>query len=130
MRKNKIFQGALVLAIAIGLFGAGVLTGKNTFHQPNSIIHVVTVQWTPESTPEQQQAAIDGVKTMAAEIPGIKNIWIKSTRVQPREFNAAFVIEFEDKAAADRYADHPAHQAWQKIYEPIHKESRSQQITN
>ena len=130
MKKNMILQTALVLAVAIGLFGAGVLTGKNTFHQPNSIIHVVTVQWTPESTPEQQQAAIDGVKTMAAEIPGIKNIWIKSTRVQPREFNAAFVIEFEDKAAADRYVDHPAHQAWQKIYEPIHKESRSQQITN
>ena len=130
MKKNRISQTALVLAVALALFGAGVLTGKNTFHQPNSIIHVVTVQWTPESTPEQQQAAIDGVKTMAAEIPGIKNVWIKSTRVQPREFNAAFVIEFEDKAAADRYVDHPAHKAWQKIYEPIHKESRSQQITN
>ena len=75
-------------------------------------------------------AAIDGVKTMAAEIPGIKNIWIKSTRVQPQDYNAAFAIEFEDKAAADRYVDHPAHKAWAKIYQPVHEESRSQQITN
>ena len=127
---NKIWKIALVLTIAVGLFGVGILTGKNSFHQPSSIIHVVTVQWTPESTPEQQQAAMDGVKTMAAEIPGIKNIWVKSTRVQPREFNAAFAIEFESKEAAEAYAKHPAHDAWMKIYQPVHKESRSLQITN
>jgi ABC-type glycerol-3-phosphate transport system substrate-binding protein len=130
MNRTKLLKVSLTAAVALGLFGAGVLTGKNTFHQPSSIIHVVTVQWTPESTPEQQQAALDGVKAMAAEIPGIRNIWIKSTRVQPREYNAAFAIEFENKAAADAYADHPAHKAWEKIYQPIHKESRSQQITN
>lgn len=130
MNRSRIVKATLSLAAAIGVFGAGVLTGKNTFHQPDSIIHVVTVQWTDDSTPAQQQAAIDGVKTMAAEIPGIKNIWIKPIRVQPREYNAAFAIEFENKAAADAYADHPAHKAWAKIYQPIHKESRSQQITN
>ena len=130
MNRTKLLKVSLAAAVALGLFGAGVLTGKNTFHQPSSIIHVVTVQWTPESTPEQQQAALDGVKTMAGEIPGIKNVWIKSTRVQPREYNAAFAIEFENKAAADAYADHPAHKAWEKVYQPIHKESRSQQITN
>jgi ABC-type glycerol-3-phosphate transport system substrate-binding protein len=130
MNKSKIVKAALSLAVAIGVFGAGVLTGKNTFHQPNSVIHVVTVQWTDDSTPAQQQAAIDGVKTMAAEIPGIKNIWVKPIRVQPREYQAAFAIEFENKAAADAYADHPAHKEWAKVYQPIHKESRSQQITN
>jgi len=130
MNRTKILKVSLALAIALGLFSAGVLTGKNTFHQPSSVIHVVSVQWTPESTPEQQKAALDGVKTMAAEIPGIKNIWIKSTRVQPRDYNAAFAIEFENKEAAEAYAKHPAHDAWMKVYEPIHKESRSLQITN
>ena len=127
---SKVLKFALVLAIAVGLFCVGILTGKNSFHQPSSVIHVVSVQWTPESTPEQQQAALDGVKTMAAEIPGIKNIWVKSTRVQPREFNTAFAIEFESKEAAEAYAKHPAHDAWMKIYQPVHKESRSLQITN
>lgn len=130
MNKRTIVKAAVSLAVAIGVFGAGVLTGKNTFQQPKSIIHVVTVQWTDDSTPAQQQAAIDGVKTMAAEIPGIKNIWVKPIRVQPREYNAAFAIEFESKAAADAYAETAAHKAWEKVYQPIHKESRSQQITN
>lgn len=130
MKKNKMLKAALAMAIAGGIFGAGILAGKNAFHQPSSIIHVVTVKWKSDSTPEQQQAAIDGVKTMAAEIPGIKNIWVKSTRVQPREFNTAFAIEFESKEAAEAYAKHPAHDAWMKIYQPVHKESRSLQITN
>jgi ABC-type glycerol-3-phosphate transport system substrate-binding protein len=130
MNRSKVMKATLSVAVALGLFGAGVLTGKNTFHQPNSIIHLVTVQWNDDSTPAQQEAAIDGVKTMAAEIPGIKNIWVKPIRVQPREYNAVFAIEFENKAAADAYADHPAHKAWEKIYQPIHKESRSQEVTN
>jgi hypothetical protein len=130
MNRVKIVRAALVFAGAMALFGAGILAGKNTFNQPSSIIHVVTVQWTEDSTPDQQKAALDGVKTMAGEISGIKNVWIKATRVQPREFNSAFVIEFENKAAADAYVDHPAHVAWKKIYDPINKESRSHQITN
>ena len=130
MNRSKVMKATLSVAVALGLFGAGVLTGKNTFHQPNTIIHLVTVQWNDDSTPAQQEAAIDGVKTMAAEIPGIKNIWVKPIRVQPREYNAVFAIEFENKAAADAYADHPAHKAWEKVYQPIHKESRSQEVTN
>lgn len=130
MTKTRILKSALVLGVAIAVFGAGVLTGKNTFHQPSSIIHVVTVKWKANSSAEQQQAALDGIKAMAAEIPGITNIWIKSTRVQPSDYNAAFVLEFENRAAAERYVDHPAHLAWKKLYDPIHEESRSQQITN
>src|SRR5947209_3774520 len=101
MNKMKICKAAVVLVAAISLFSAGVLTGKNSFNQPSSILHLVTVQWKSDSTPEQQQAALNGVKIMAAEVPGIKNVWIKTIRVQPREFNAAFAIEFENKAAAD-----------------------------
>jgi antibiotic biosynthesis monooxygenase (ABM) superfamily enzyme len=130
MNKKRIMKTTLVLAIAFALFGAGILTGKNNFSQPSTIIHLVTVKWKPDSTPEQQQQALDGIKTMAAEIPGIKNVWIKSVRVQPREFNSVFAMEFENKAAADAYVDHPAHTAWGKIYEPIREESRSQQVTN
>ena len=121
---------ALVIALAMLIFGAGLLVGARKYSAPATIMHTVTVQWTPEATPEQKQQVLDGVKTMAGEIPGIRNVWTKSTRVQPSDYDAAFAIEFEDKAAADRYVDHPAHKAWKKLYDPIHKESRSQQITN
>jgi ABC-type glycerol-3-phosphate transport system substrate-binding protein len=129
MKKAVILKTAAALAAAVVFCCAGVLAA-NKFGAPASIVHVVTIQWKPESTPAQRQAALDGVKTMAAEIPGIKNIWLKSTKVQPSSYNAAFVIEFEDKAAADRYVDHPAHRAWEKLYLPIRLESTSHQITN
>lgn len=112
----------------------------NQFGAPKSIVHVVTILWKADSTPEQQQAALDGVKKMAAAIPGIKNVWIKGTKVQGRSaaregkpgraYQAAFVIEFEDQAAAERYADHPAHREWEKVYLPIREQSTSHQITN
>ncbi len=129
MKKSVILKTAAALAAGIAIFCAGVFAA-NKFGAPASIIHVVTIQWKPESTPAQRQTAIDGIKTMAAEIQGIKNIWLKSTKVQPSSYNAAFVIEFEDKAAADRYVDHPAHRAWEKLYLPVRQESTSHQITN
>jgi ABC-type glycerol-3-phosphate transport system substrate-binding protein len=133
MRRIAI-QAAVAAALVL------VALGANRFAAPTTIVHVVTILWKDDSTPAQQQAALDGVKKMAAEIPGIKNVWIKSTKVQGsssakdgkpgRPYQSAFVIEFADQAAADRYVDHPAHVAWNKIYLPIREESTSHQITN
>lgn len=121
---------ALVIVAAALLFAAGVLVGQNKFGTPSTILHVVTVQWKADSTAEQQAAAIDGVKTMAAAVPGIKNIWIKKIKVQPAAYSTVFAIEFENKAAFDRYTDNPAHKAWEKTYLPIREESHTQDITN
>src|SRR5262245_5922412 len=118
-----------------------VALAANKFTAPRTIVHVVTILWKEDSTPEQQQASLDGVKKMAAEIPGIKNVWIKQLKVQGRgrpgkdgkpgrPYEAAFVIEFADQAAADRYIDHPAHLEWNKTYLAIREESTSHQITN
>jgi len=117
------------------------LVAANKFAAPHSIIHVVTILWKEDSTAEQQQASLEGVKKMAADIPGIRNVWIKTIKVQGsgkagkdgkpgRPYDAAFVIEFADQAAADRYVDHPAHLEWNKKYLAIREESTSHQITN
>ena len=110
-------------------FGAGILTGQGS-KTPSSIIHVSTIQWKADSTQQQRTAALEGVKKMAAAMPGIKNVWIKATKVQPGEHTAAFVIEFADRAAADAYVNHPAHKEWEKIYIPVREESFNSQITN
>jgi ABC-type glycerol-3-phosphate transport system substrate-binding protein len=120
----------VTIAVCALLAIAGLLEGQNNYSAPASIMHVVTIKWKPDSTAEQRKAALEGVKKMAAEIPGITRVWIKATKVQPSAFQDAFVIEFADKAAADRYVDHPAHRAWEKIYLPIREQSVSHQITN
>lgn len=135
--KVNIWKAGLVLAIVVAA-GAQV---ANKYGTPKSILHVVTVLWTAESTPEQQQAALDGVKKMASEIPGIKNVWIRKVAVQGRgpqgkdgkpgrPYSTVFAIEFEDQAAFDRYGDHPAHRAREKIYLPIREQSTTHQVSN
>src|SRR5947209_3322448 len=115
------------LSIALALFlAAGATTMPAATNAPATILHVVTVQWKADSTPAQQQAAIDGLRKMAADVPGIKSIWIKKLKVQPAEFSTVFAIEFESNAAFEAYTNHPAHKAWEKIYLPIREESRTQ----
>lgn len=125
MKKTIIYSLA-----AIAVFCAGMLTGANRYNAPSSVLHVSTVTWKADAAPEKRTAALEGIKTMAAEIPGIKNVWIKATKVQPAERKDAFAIEFESKAAAEAYVNAPAHKAWEKIYIPLREESSNSQITN
>jgi antibiotic biosynthesis monooxygenase (ABM) superfamily enzyme len=119
-----------LLITALVIFAAGALVGANAFKEPSTVLHVAVVKWKAESTPEQQQAAIDGVRKMAADVPGIRNIWLKKIKTQPAEYGAAFAIEFENKAAFDAYTNSAAHRAWEKIYLPLREESQTQDRTN
>ncbi len=127
------------LLAATALFGSGTLVGArqaarsaahNKFGLPKTIIHLSLIKWKADVPDAEKQKSLDAVKEMAAQIPGIKNIWIKAVRVQPRDYNAAFVIEFENREAADRYAESPVHQAWTKQFLAIREASISPQVSN
>ncbi len=120
----------IVLAIAAGLFAGGYAAGQNKIGTPKSVIHVVIIKWKAGVPDAERQEVLDGIKDMAAKIPGIKNVWLKGERIQPRDFNSAFVIEFENRAAADAYAESPIHKAWSDHYLTLREESRSIQVTN
>ena len=127
--RRMIVCGAIIFA-----FSVGIVIGQNKYTQPKSVIHLVSLKWKADATPQARQTAIDGIKTMAEKIPGIKNIWLKTLRVQSptpdKPFDAVFAIEFADEAAAKAYADHPAHAAWETVYVNAREESRSFQATN
>ena len=131
---NQTVRRILICCALIGVFITGAVVGQNKFGEPKSLLHVVTLKWKPESTAEQRQKAIDGVKTMAGQIPGIKNVWLKTVKVQgpSREvqFDAAFVIEFASEEALKVYATHPAHKKWEEVYLPVREESRTHDIGN
>ena len=112
------------------VFALGVVAAQNKFGQPKSILHIITVQWKADSTGEQRQAAINGVKTMASQFPGITNVWLKTIKVQGKDPGAVIVMEFKDQAAFDAYAAHPAHKKWEEIYLPIRDLSHTHDVTN
>ena len=126
-RATKVLTGAL---LALGLFAGGYVAGQNRFGQPKTILHVVELKWNPAATDADKQRALEGIKDMAARVPGIKNIWIKGERMQPRDFNAAYAIEFRDRDAADAYAESKVHAAWELQYVPLREASISIQVTN
>ena len=126
--KRKLISFA-VLAV---VFIAGIVVGqqKRVVGQPKTIIHFVSVKFRAGVPDTERAKAIDGIRKMANQIPGIKNIWIKTIRVQPQDFHAVFAIEFVNQDAADDYRDHPAHAAWDKEFQNLRDNSLSGQATN
>src|SRR5215471_1382413 len=125
---NSMFRKFLLVCVLAAVCGLAVVAGQNKFGQPKSVLHMITVQWKADSTPAQRQAAIDGVKSMASQIPGITNVWLKTIKVQGKD--AVIVMEFKDQAAFDAYTNHPAHKKWEEIYLPIREQSQTHDITN
>jgi hypothetical protein len=121
---------AVALVAAAALFSAGYLAGQNKFGQPKTIIHVSLIKWKADAPEAEKQKALNGVLEMAKRIPGIKNVWIKPKRMQPRDYHTAFVMEFENEEAAIRYAEDPFHAEWSKHFLSIREASISPQITN
>jgi len=118
----------LMTLMTVALFTAGSATfAADT--APKSVIHVVTVSWKAGTTPEQIQAALDGVKALPAAYKGITRVWTKSIKVQGGKANA-FVMEFADEAALKNYTDSDAQKKWYETYVPIRDQSTTFDITN
>src|SRR5262245_13553550 len=106
------------------------LAAQNKFGTPKTIIHISIIQWNDGVPDADKKRVLDGVKEMAAKIPGMKNVWTKAIRVQPEGYHDAFVIEFENQAALDRYAKDPAHDKWTEEFAKVRDATLSPQITN
>jgi hypothetical protein len=126
---GKFRIGVIVFAAA-ALFFAGYAAAQAHFGQPKTVLQISIIKFREGVSDEDAQKVIDGVKQVAARIPGIKNIWLKAARMEPRDFDAVIVIEFVDRAAADRYAESPVHEAWSRELQRIRFTSISPQVTN
>ena len=121
---------ALVVALMSLSASAAWLVAQNKFGTPKTIIHVSVIKWKEGVSAADKQKVLEGVKDMAAKIPGMKNVWIKGLRVQPEGYTDAFAIEFENQAAADRYAKDPVHDVWTQELVKLREATLSPQITN
>lgn len=130
---------ATQLGLAVALFGAGAATGslqtrsaaaQNRFGQPKTVLHVVIYKFKDATSNNDRENAINGIRDMAAKIPGIKNIWIKTERNQIKDFSGVYAIEFTSAEAAADYAESPVHEAWSKKWQEIRENSLSFQVSN
>jgi len=127
------------IAGAVALFASGVAAGnwhaqsvaaQNRFGQPKTVVHVVVYKWKNTSSQNDKDEALAGIKTMAAKIPGVKNIWLKTQRNQIRDFDGVYAIEFSNAEAAADYAESPLHETWRKKWEELRENSLSFQVSN
>jgi uncharacterized protein (DUF1330 family) len=102
---------------------------------PKSVIHVITVAFKEGTKPEQITAALDGVKKLPSEYPGITRVWTNAIKVQNPEGakvkkTHVIVMEFASEQALKDYSDSPAQKEWYKAYIPIREVSTTYDITN
>jgi hypothetical protein len=129
----------LLLLCATLLFLGGIAVGSgltrhvsaiNKFGQPKTVVHVVAYKFRDATSLHDQEQAIAGIKDLAAKIPGVKNIWLKTERNQLRDFSGVHVLEFTSPEAAADYAESPIHDAWRKEWEQLRENSLSFQVSN
>jgi len=126
---NTMIKRSLTTLAFAAILSLGAMTARADSTTPKSVIHVITVQWKEGTKPEQINAALDGVKTLATEYKGITHVWTHSIKVQGDAANA-IVMEFKDAQALKDYTDSPAQKKWYELYTPIRGKSTTFDITN
>jgi Stress responsive A/B Barrel Domain len=135
LAKNRVISviagsGLFLAGLAVGSFVSHNVLALNKFGMPKTVVHVVAYKFRDATSLNDQQQAIEGIKEMAAKIPGIKNIWLKTERNQIRDFSGVYIIEFANAEAAADYAENPLHDAWRKKWEQLRENSLSFQVSN
>jgi cell division protein FtsX len=131
-RLAKIAAAAALFAggVAVGSWHAQSAAAQNRFGQPKTVVHFVVYKWKNTTSQNDKDQALAGIKTMAAKIPGVKNIWLKTQRNQIRDFDGVYAIEFTSAEAAADYAESPLHETWRKRWEELRENSLSFQVSN
>src|ERR1700690_1783654 len=131
-RTTSLFVGAtfFLAGIAVGSIATRSVSALNKFGQPKTVIHIVAYKFRDATSLNDQQQAIEGIRDMAAKIPGIKNIWLKTGRSQVRDFSGVYAIEFASPEAAADCAESPIHEVWRKKWEQLRDNSLSFQVSN
>lgn len=79
-------------------------------------LHHVGLVWLKEPGNEvDRQRLIDAAHTFLREIPEVRELSVgvplhHESALADSSFDLCFVMEFDDRAAMDRYAEHPVHE--------------------
>jgi len=113
-----------VLALVVGVACAPAADTA-----PKSVMHVVTVSWKKDATPEQIQAALDGAHAIPAAYPGVLRVWTRTIKAQGDRTHV-IAMEFKDEQALKDYTDSAAQKKWYEVYRPARDRSTTFDVTN
>ena len=75
------------------------------------VIHTFAFRWKPSVTNEQKQRAIQEIRALQGQIPGLVETF-GGVNISPRSqgYELGGVMKFSDRASFDAYSSHPVHQ--------------------
>ena len=111
----------LVLAGTL-LFGAGIVVGQKTATARKTLIHAFAFQQVEGTTQKQLDDVWAATRKMAGQIPEIRNIWMGKVLNRGNTWQYGVVMEFDSQDALKKYAAHPAHDEWSKVYSQVRVE--------
>jgi len=121
---QKVVGGKIVLGVVASMFFvAGWLLGQQTATTQKTLMHVFAYTPRETATPQDFANFKKATADMVGKIPGLRQVWVGKLRRplkqgdQERLYGVA--MEFDDAAALDVYADHPAHKAWEQVYDKV-----------
>jgi len=110
---HKLF---LTVLAALALLGAGVMLGQKTVTGQKTLIHTISFKQVEGTTPQQMREMFDATLKMAAEVPGMRRVWVGKVTNRGEDYTHGIVMEFENAEALKNYAPHAAHKKWEEIY--------------
>ena len=100
-----------------------------TSDAPTSVMHVITVSWKADTSPDQIKAALDGAHQLTKSYPGITRVWTRTIKAQG-DRSHVIAMEFASEKALKDYTDSDAQKEWYKVYLPIRERSTTFDVTN
>jgi Stress responsive A/B Barrel Domain len=75
------------------------------------VVHTFAFRWKPGVTDNQKQRAIDEIRALQQQIPGVLETSV-GVNISPRSqgYELGGVMKFKDHAALEAYNAHPVHQ--------------------
>jgi hypothetical protein len=73
--------------------------------------HLVLIKYKADTTAEQKQQLIDGLKSLKGRIDGIEELTVgENFSERAHGFQIGVLVRFRDRASLEAYGPHPVHQ--------------------
>ena len=68
--------------LQLAVLGLGLSLAAAAAEIPNSVLHIITLQYKPGTSDAQKAEVVAATKKLAKDFPGIISLWFKKIKVQ------------------------------------------------